>query len=327
MSDFTIAVVGTGVIGTSMGLALKRIEDSPRLVAHDKDVTIASKAAKMGAFDKVEWNLVNACESADLVVLSIPLSGVKSTLEAIGPYLKQNAVVTDTCASKQAVLTWATEMLPAHVHFVGGDPIVHAAGLGFENARANLFDGRLYCLTPAPQAHEEAVQLLTSLISLLGAEPFFLDPVEHDGLLTAVEHLPTALSLALMRVLSKQGTWRETRKLAGGRFEQVSAAAAGDPDSLKDTFLENKQLLVHWLDRYVEELQKLRALLTDPDDVDEPLAQHIDEAVVARLNWLKDYQAGGFVEPELASQKIEIPGFFERLIGFGAFRKRQGDDK
>jgi len=184
MSKFTITVIGTGVIGTSLGLALKQQDDPPYLIGHDKDLTAAKEAAKMGAFDKVEWNLINACEPADLIILAIPLNGVRATLEAVAPYLKQNAVISDTCPSKQAILNWTHQLLPEHIHFVGGNPVVHTAGSGYSKARANLFQGRIYCLTPASSAHEEAVQLLTGLVSLVGAEPFFLDPAEHDGLMT-----------------------------------------------------------------------------------------------------------------------------------------------
>jgi prephenate dehydrogenase len=329
MSDFTITVVGTGVIGTSLGLALKQQKDPPRLLAHDKDLTIASSAAKQGAFDKTEWNLVNACEKADLIVLAIPLSGVRATLEAIAPYLKQDAVITDTCPSKQPVLDWAAELLPDHVHFVGGNPLVHPGGSGPANARADLYQGRLYCLTPAASANEEAVQLLSGLVTLVGGEPFFLDPVEHDGLMTAVEHLPRLLSVALVRTLAKPESWRESRKLAGQIFEQVSTGASGDPDGLKDNFLQNQQMLLHWLDGFTSELHQLRLFLAEGEDSGEPLAQAIDKAVVSRRDWLKDYQQGEFADPNLkAISEAEIPGFWERWLGLGVFRrKRESDDK
>ena len=328
MSKFTVTIVGTGVVGTSLGLALKQQDDPPWLLAHDKDLTVANAAVKMGAFDKAEWNLINACEKADLVILAIPLNGVQATLKAIGPDLKQNAVVTDTCPSKQPVLNWAAEHLPDHIHFVGGNPLVRPTGSGHQNARTDLFAERLYCITPAPNAHEEAVQLLTGLVSMVGAEPFFLDPAEHDGLLTAVEHLPRLLSVALVRTLSTQGAWREIRKLAGGTFEQMSAGADGDPDGLKDNFLENRAMLLHWLDRTVTDLTELRGLISGNDnDTGEALAQAVDEAVVNRHNWYKDYQQGKITEPELdATRKVEMPGFWERWIGFGAFRKKRSDD-
>lgn len=317
MSNYTITIVGAGVIGASIGLALKKQPDPLRVVGHDKDLTYAQAGVKMGAFDKAEWNLVNACEKADLIVLAIPFNGVRPTLEAIAPYLKQGVVITDTTATKAPVLAWAGQLLPEHAHFVGGDPIVRPAGSGYQHAAANLFQQRLYCLTPAPAASEEAVQVVVGLVSLLGAETFFLDAVEHDGLMTAVNQLPTLLSVALVNTLASQSSWREMRKLAGGLFEQLSRGASGDPDALKDDLLTNPDNLTRWLDACLVQLYELRQLLNAGPESGEQLAQTLDKAVVARANWLKDYQAGHFVDPELISPKIERPGLLRQLIGVG----------
>jgi prephenate dehydrogenase len=328
MSDFTITIVGTGVIGTSIGLALKQHNDPPRLVAHDKELANAKAAVKMGAFDKAEWNLINACEQANLIVLATPPDGIRPTLEAIGPYLKDDVVISDTARSKATTLAWARDLLPKHVHFVGGNPVVHPAGAGHENAEADLFQGRLYCLTPAPSAHEEAVQLVVNLVTMLGAEPFFLDAAEHDGLVTATENLPNLLSIALFSTLSQQNSWREIRKLAGGLFERVSTGADGDPDSLASNFLENSDALIHWLDQYVGHLHELRTLLVAGDDQNEELTQKIDKAIVARVNWLRDFEKGDFIDPELTSPKVERPNLLNQMIGFGRFRKSpQKEDK
>ncbi len=322
MSNFTITIVGSGVIGTSMGLALKQHSDPPRLVTHDKELGNGKAAVKKGAFDKAEWNLINACEQANLIILAIPLNGIRPTLEAIAPYLKEGVVISDTCRSKEPTLAWANQLLPDHIHFVGGNPVVYPAGSGHENAAADLFKGRLYCLTPASSANEEAVQVLVNLLGLLGAEPFFLDAAEHDGLITATEHLPNLLSVALLNALTQQKSWREIRKLAGGLFQQASSGATGDPDALVGNFLENKETLVHWLDRYMAQLNQLRALLVADNDKAEELAQTVDKAVVARLNWLQDFEKGAFTDPELATTRFEAPGLLSQMIGFGGLRKR-----
>lgn len=316
MSDFTVTIVGTGVIGASMGLALKRTEDPPRVVAHDKDLAHAQAGVKKGAFDKAEWNLINACEKADLVVLAIPLNGIQATLKAIASELKQEVVVTDTASSKVPVLAWAKEMLPDHVHFVGGNPIVHPAGLGHEYASPDLFRRRLYCLTPAPSTSENAVQLLVSFVSLLGAEPYFLDAAEHDGLLTAVEHLPSVASLALLNTLYNQGSWREMRKLAGPVFDQASLGAAGEPEALKESLLAHSNNLVLWLDAFIEQLRRLRAMLAAGEGSEE-LDQMLQKTVAERQAWLKEYQQGSFTDPELISPKVETGGFMKRLLGMG----------
>jgi prephenate dehydrogenase len=328
MSDYTVAIVGTGVIGTSLGLALKQRGDEFRVLAHDKELGQAKEAVKMGAFDKAEWNLINASEPADLILLALPLSAIRPTLEAIAPYLKQDVVISDTCNNKEAVLVWANELLPDHAHFVGGNPIVQPGGTGYKHARADLFQNRLYCLTPAPAAHEGAVQLMVGLVALLGAEPFFLDPTEHDGLITSVEYLPHLLGVALLRTLSEQTSWREIRKLAGGLFERVSSGAEGDPDALSESFLNNRETLIYWVDAYLHQLRALRQLLASKDLAEaeerEQLAQIVDKAVVDRRNWLNDYQKGEFLDPELSGPNVETPGLLNQMVGFGGLRKRFG---
>ena len=320
MNDFTITVVGTGVIGTSIGLALKNTQEPPQLVAHDKELSTAKGAAKKGAFDKTEWNLINACEQAGIVILAIPLNGIRPTLEAIAPYLQENTVVIDVCRSKAPVITAAQETLPAHVHFIGGDPIVYPTGLGYENGAADLFKDRIFCLAPTASAHEEAVDLAVNLVTLLGAKPFFLDAVEHDGLVAATEYLPNLIGAALLNTLAEQPSWRETRKLAGRLFEQTSAGAEGDPDSIKDGLLSNHDSILSWLDQYITELNHFRTLLHQGDGEAGPgeaLAQRLDKAIVERHNWLADYEQNRFIDPELTTPEIDNPGLLKRWIGFG----------
>jgi prephenate dehydrogenase len=317
MSNFTITIVGAGVIGASMGLALKQSKEPPRIISHDKDLAIANAGVKLDAFDKAEWNLVNACEQADLVILTIPLNGIRLTLEAIGPYLKQGAVISDTTPNKAQVLAMAAELLPPHVHYVGGNPIVLPAGSGQEHAAANLFRDKLYCLTPAPAAAETAVQTMVGLVSLLGAEPFFLDAAEHDGLTAAVDALPALVSTSLVNTLAGQGSWRELRKVAGGMFEQVSAGASGNPDALKDSWLAHRAGLAHWLEIYIDQLTRIQALLAAADNPSgEALADLIDKAVVARRDWRADSQQGRLVDPGFQSPPLEKTSFMKQLLGF-----------
>ncbi|MFN8458961.1 MAG: prephenate dehydrogenase/arogenate dehydrogenase family protein, partial [Anaerolineae bacterium] len=236
---------------------------------------------------------------------------------------KPGVVITDTARNKAAVLAWAAETLPPQVHFIGGDPLVHPAGSGPAHASADLFRQRLYCLIPASSADETAVQALVGIVSIIGAKPFFLDAEEHDGLAAAVDTLPALISTALVETVAGQTSWRELRKLAGSLFEQVSAGASGDPDSLRDSLQANRQNLLHWLDSYMGQLQQLRSLLVEPE-AGEALAQKLDHAIVERINWLKDYQQGYFDDSDLALPQIEKRGLMQQLVGLGSFGKKQG---
>ncbi len=315
MSDFTVTIVGTGVVGTSLGLALKEMDDAPQIIAHDKELAHAQAGAKKGAFDRVEWNLVNACDQADLIVLALPLDGVRPTLEAIADYVKPGVVITDTCRSKESVLAWAAETLPDHAHFVGGNPVVGAAGSGHQNAQADLFRDRFYCLVSAPGANESAINLIIDMIKAVGARPLFIDAVEHDGLMTSVEHLPTALGVTLVSALAHQGAWREIRKVAGPKFEHATAGAAGTTDGVVEEMLANRQNLLRWLDTYLTQLTELRAMLAE-EDQKEALIEWVDRALVERYNWQVDYEQRRFNDPLTEPARVEAPSFMKRLIGF-----------
>lgn len=315
MSEVTITIVGTGVIGTSLGLALKQLEPTPFVIGHDKELPLARGAARLGAFDKVEWNLINACEPADLIVLAIPLSGVEPTLEAIGPELKEDAVVTDTVRLKGPVIELARRHLPPGVHFVGGDPIVTAPGSGHAHARADLFRNGIYCLTPEVDTHQDAVALVEDLARQVGANPFYLDAAEHDGLVSSVDHLPMVLSAALMRVASASDAWRESRKLAGATFLQATAGVGDDPVALQDALLLDKENILHWIDNYAAELESLRELIAAGNT--EALADVLDKTVVEREKWVTDFKNQDFTDPELKTAEVEKRGFMRRLIGIG----------
>ena len=110
-----VAIVGTGCIGTSIGLALSQSDQPFYIVGHDKDLSHAKTARKLKAVDKTDWNLIGACEGADVIVLAIPMNGIEDTLRAVAPHLKEGCVVTDTATLKGQVVTWAEEILPETV--------------------------------------------------------------------------------------------------------------------------------------------------------------------------------------------------------------------
>ncbi len=321
MSDTTITVIGAGLIGVSLGLALKQSENAPTLIIHDKEPAHSREAIKRGAFDKSHWNLLNACENADLIVLAIPTAGIKPTLEALAADLKEGVIITDTAPTKADVIKTAASVLPPHAHFVGGNPVVSATNSGPKNAHANLFKNALYCLTPTANTPPKAINMLEAVIQLIGATPFFLDPLEHDGLMSGVESLPALLSLALVQSVTRPPSWREMRKLAGGTFSLVSSGAGGDPDSLAATFIHNKENILRQARQTINTLNALTELIETADH--EALTEAIDQVIVARDAWQSDFEAQNLsnLAPR-SSVKLERPGLFNQLFGFGRSRKK-----
>ena len=330
MSQAKITIVGLGYIGGSMGLALKAAvtKDQVEVIGHDKDLLIARAARKKGTVDKVHWNLVTACEEADVLVLAIPLGAIRDTLQAVGPYLKEGCVITDTAVVKGPVLDWAQEILPDTVHFVGGDPIISlTAGegpcSGLDAAQADLFKGTLYCLTPAPDAAPEAVELIAGLVQRLGATPYFLDPAEHDGLIAAVEHLPAVLTAVLLDVTSRAPAWREMRRLAGVAYRDSTQLTVEDAVANREVCLVNRDNIVRWIEACQDELEAWKTALIAGDT--ETLDGWFQEGIDARVGWLKATQSGNW-DMVPAAEPVEIPSlgsFFSRMLGFGGLRQRK----
>ncbi len=321
MSKPRITIVGLGFIGGSIGLALHQTEGDFEVVGHDRERGTANQAKKIGAVDKTDWNLISACEDADLIVVAIPVGDIKDTLEAIGPYLKPGCLITDTASIKSPVAEWAEEILPNEVNFVGGDPIVGDAGTsgGIEAARADLFSGALYCLTPAAGAASDAVRLASDFVHLLGAQPYFLDPLEHDGLMAGIDHLPFVLSTALLGVTTESAAWREMRKLAGGAFENTTRFVSADPTTCRDACLVNRENIVRWIDACSDKLDELRETVLTGDA--EELDRVFEEAMVARQRWLRARETGDWEgqSPEMPS----MTGHISQLFGLGMLGKRR----
>ncbi len=288
MAKPKITIVGLGRIGGSLGLALKRASSDYEVVGHDKDSKAAGLAQKRGAVDKTEWNLLNACDGAGLVILSLPLGGLRDTLKVLGNELQPGVIVTDTASTKVPVMEWAGA-LQKGVQFVGGDPIIapiraENPAKGIEAAEADLFQGGVYCLTPALTVSENAITTLTNFVELLGARPMFLDAQEHDGLIAGAQHLAYILSGTLLRATTASGGWRDLSKLAGHDYMRATALATYDPVGQRETMLHQREDTLRWIDASIESLKELKRAVTGGDA--EALDRQFKDMIEAREAWL-----------------------------------------
>jgi len=305
-----ISIIGLGLIGTSMGLGLKKANlKDVEIVGHDREPEAASKARKRGALDKVEWNLFKTIEGASIVILAIPVQAVKEVLTTIGPALPINCLVTDTASTKAMVMQWAGEILPETVNFVGGHPMAGKEASGPEAADADLFRGSTYCVVPSPRASREAVQTVMSIADLLGAKPFFVDAVEHDGFVAAISHLPIVLSSALVSSTMGSASWREMGRLASSGFRDVSRLASGDPVMHRDICVTNRESILRWIDIYIEELKRYKELITGDEKALEGEYARVRDA---RDRWIyrpKDADYEGYM-PEIPSARESLTSMF-----------------
>ena len=321
-----VTIIGLGCVGTSIGLALRKQEPALQVMGHDAIQDYAREAQRMGAVNKTPRNLPAACEGAGMVILALPLPAVRKTLEVLGPHLAEGCVVTDTAALKVPVVEWAREHLPDHVRFVAGMPIPGPAVgegellVGPEAARADLFEGGLYCVTSTHDTDPEAVTLLLELARMLGARPLFLDPVEHDGLQAGVADLPALIAVALMAATVDSPGWMEMRKMAGYEFAALTSPAAADLDSRREAALLNRENLLRRLDMFLAQMGRVRQWLLESDE--RALEKLYTRAAAGRARWLEKRSAGTWEEtPDMSN----IPGLkehFSQMLFGELFRRR-----
>ena len=307
-----IAIIGMGLVGTSLGLAIKRsgIKDI-QIVGTDIERGHASSAQKMGAIDQVRRSLASATEDAKIVIIATPVMAMKDVMEIIAPRLREGCLVTDTGSSKGVVMEWAEQYLPPSVSFVGGHPMVGKGSTGPNAADGSLFQNRPYCVIPGRRARQDAVRLLTDMIRSIGARPYFIDLAEHDSFVSAVSHLPILLSVALVSCTSKSPSWADIAQIASTQYEDLTLLASGDPITSRDILFSNNQSIVPWIDAFIQELYEMRRILvSDEDGKLEALEKVFSQAVEARSRWL-----AGVVTPdaEAAANRQRIPSSTERM--------------
>ncbi len=277
-----VAIIGLGLIGGSIGLALHKAKAAQQVVGYDLGKGVSNQARKVGAIDQPFSTLADAVRGAELVVLATPVGAMRALLQELSTTVTPGAVVTDVASTKVQVINWAEEYLPANVAFVGGHPMTGKELSGVEAADASLFQERIYCLTPTARTSPAAINKVSTFVEALGARVRFLEPVEHDGQVAGVSHLPFVASIALMNTVAESAGWGDAALLASGGFRDMTRLAAGNPEMYRDICLSNSEALTRWLDDYITTLRMLRDRIAAHD---KDLNETFTDARQLRLQW------------------------------------------
>lgn len=281
-----VAIIGLGLIGGSIGLALHKAEAAEQVTGYDLGKGVSDRARKVGAIDEPFSALADAVRGAELVILATPIGAMRALLQNIAGAVTPGAVVTDVASTKAQVISWAEEFLPSSVFFVGGHPMIGKELSGVEAADAALFQNRIYCLTPTTRTSATAINKVSTFVESLGARVRFLEPAEHDGQVAGVSHLPFVASAALMSTLASSPAWSDAAMLASTGFRDMSRLAAGNPEMYRDICLTNSEALVRWLNEYIATIDRLRDQIAAHDaSLDETFAG----AQQDRLKWQASY--------------------------------------
>ena len=262
-----VAIVGLGLIGGSIALALHGAKAAKQIAGYDPDKRVAHSARKIGAIDQACLTLADAVRSAELVIVATPIGQIRSFLQDIAAVASPGTVVTDVASTKAQVMSWAEEYLPASVFFVGGHPILSKTTFNEETPTATLFKHCVYCLTPTKRTSSTALDKVMQLIEILDARVRFLEPAEHDGLVAGVNQLPFVLSAILMNTVAESPTWVDAQIVAEKSMYDMVRMTSNDPEVYRDICLANSEALSRWLSEYIRALSTFRdqLMLHDSD--------------------------------------------------------------
>src|SRR5829696_6040748 len=296
-----VLIVGLGLIGSSIGLALRRWSEERKVdgrkplevIGFDPNLDHQRAAEKLGAVDKGAWDLSKAARDADVVILATPVNSMRVIMQDLAPHLQPGTIVADTGSTKAQVLKWAGETLPREVHFIGTHPMAGKTQ-SIEAADADFFVGATWCVSPSVSASEEAVRTVLGLVAAAGAEPFFIDPDEHDAFVAGVSHLPFVLS------------------------------AAGSPAMHRDILLTNREAVSRWIDAVVGTLGEIRQTLASGDDqASASLDAFFSEARDARAVWAtQTTREGELLQGTAAELQPESVSDHMGRMFLGGFSKR-----
>jgi len=280
-----IAIIGLGLIGGSIGLALKQANwRAAKIVGYVRRPEVGSIALSSGAVDKIESSLKETVKGADLTIIATPVLTTKDIFQQIAADLPSDSIVTDTASTKLQIMHWAEELLPSRINFIGGHPMAGKETSGIKAAKADIFNNCTYCLTPASQAKPTAIETMTDMIKKLGATPLTISAQEHDNLVAGISHLPMLLSAALISVTNKNPSWEQMSQLAASGYRDLTRLASGNPNVNAHICLTNQAAIISWIDEFSKELQRLREIVADGgNEIEKALAL----ASEARKKWLE----------------------------------------
>ena len=280
-----VTIIGLGLIGGSIGLALRQRKRSGwEIIGYSRRQKSVVNAVSLGAIERGGTNLKDAVGRAEFVIIATPALTVKEIFSKIAPHLPSGCIVTDTASTKGQIMKWAKETLPPTVSFVGGHPMAGKETYGIQAAEANLFQGCAYCVTPPEKASRKSVDTVVGMIERLGARPLFIEAQDHDNLVAGISHLPILISAALISVMVENSSWPKMSKLAASGYRDLTRLASGNPEVSSHICLSNQEAIVDWIDKFSQELERYRQLVTRGD---RRLEQALSEANRARQEWLE----------------------------------------
>lgn len=259
MSFSRIAIIGLGLLGGSVGLAVREYLPGASTTGFDANPETRARAAERALVGTVCASAADAVRDADLVILCVPVGAMAAAAAEIAPALGKDAVVSDVGSSKQTVARALAEALPGHI-VIPAHPVAGTERSGPDAGFATLFQQRWCIVTPPADADPALVARLSAFWEALGAKVEVMTPQHHDMVLAVTSHLPHLIAYTIVGTADdlEDVTQSEVIKYSAGGFRDFTRIAASDPTMWRDVFLSNKDAVLDMLQRFTEDLTALQ---------------------------------------------------------------------
>ena len=262
----TLAIIGVGLIGSSLSLALKQTGDVGRVIGYGRNRKNLERGVEIGVLDGFGESIEATVADADMVVVAVPLGAMQEVFAQLPGATEADAVITDVGSAKASVVAAARAALGDRLNrFVPAHPIAGTEKSGVEAGFASLYQNRRVIITPLDETDQDAVTAVDAMWRNCGASIEYLEVDHHDRVLAATSHLPHMLAYALVHHLSNLNDNEEIFRYAAGGFRDFTRIASSDPVMWRDVCLSNGDALVGLIEQYQHELEQIAAAISAED--------------------------------------------------------------
>lgn len=267
MTSPHIALLGLGLIGSSLGHAFKRHGLASGIRGYARSRETREAALEIGCVESIHESATAAVHDADVIFLNVPLSAIRPLVTEIMPALKTGAIITDVGSVKASVIDAIMPILREDVYFVPGHPIAGTEQSGPYAGFAELFEGRWCILTPSSETNLHAIEMVAGLWRAIGSDVEFMEPHHHDLVLAITSHLPHLIAYNIVGTAAdlEADTRSEVIKYSASGFRDFTRIAASDPVMWRDIFVQNKDAVLEMLGRFTEDLTALQRAIRHED--------------------------------------------------------------
>jgi prephenate dehydrogenase len=279
-----LGVIGTGLMGGSFALALKRAGLVQRVIGYSKSPSTTERAKKLGVIDDTAESALLAVSGSDIVLIAVPVAATEATFKAIRHLVEPGCLFMDVGSTKRDVVDAARRVLKERVvSFVPAHPIAGKESGGVQHADAALYQGRQVILTPLASTDPVLVQKAADVWSAIGCQVLKMSPDDHDAAFAAVSHLPHLLAFAYFSAVARQPAGSDYLTLAGPGFRDFTRIAASDPAVWRDILMANREEVLKQSLRFRHTLDAIEHVMRSGNG--EALEDLIRQSADARANW------------------------------------------